>query len=59
MLGEVRRIAASGKAPGILSSDEAVLTASLDAGAQFVAVGLDTVMLKAAAQATVNKWIKK
>ena len=59
ILDTLRRIAASGKAPGILSSDEAVLTASLDAGARFVAVGLDTVMLKTAAQATVNKWINK
>lgn len=59
ILDTLRRIATSGKAPGILSSDEAVLTASLDAGARFVAVGLDTVMLKTAAQATVNKWINK
>lgn len=37
----IRRIRQGGKAPGILSSDPAFLSAALDAGAQFVAVGTD------------------
>ena len=44
------RKAAAGKAPGILSTDEAQAQRWLDAGARFVAVGLDTVLLANAAR---------
>jgi 4-hydroxy-2-oxoheptanedioate aldolase len=42
----IRRIRACGKAPGILMVDEARARQSLDLGAQFVAVALDTVLLR-------------
>lgn len=58
ILDAIRRIAASGKAPGILSSDEAVLNAAIDAGARFVAVGVDAAMLANTARAVASKWIK-
>ncbi|MCR8826821.1 HpcH/HpaI aldolase family protein [Pseudosulfitobacter koreensis] len=58
ILDATRRIAASGKAPGILSSDEAVLNAAIDAGARFVAVGVDAAMLANTARAVASKWIK-
>ncbi len=46
----IQRILKAGKAPGILSTDEAQAQHWLDAGARFVAVGLDTVMLANAAR---------
>lgn len=52
------RIAASGKAPGILSSDKAVLDAAMEAGARFVAVGLDSALLARAARALAKDWGK-
>ena len=45
----IRRIRAAGKAPGILSTTEAQARQWLDAGALFVAVGVDTILLKKAA----------
>ena len=45
----IRRIRAAGKAPGILSTTEAQARHWLDAGALFVAVGVDTILLKKAA----------
>ncbi|UZN51924.1 HpcH/HpaI aldolase/citrate lyase family protein [Cupriavidus cauae] len=42
----IRRIRACGKAPGILMVDEARARQCLDLGAQFVAVALDTVLLR-------------
>ena len=45
----IRRIRAAGKAPGLLSTTEAQARQWLDAGALFVAVGVDTILLKKAA----------
>ena len=47
----IRRIRAAGKAPGILATQEATARRWLDAGALFVAVGADTMLLDAAARA--------
>ncbi|MEO0939416.1 MAG: HpcH/HpaI aldolase/citrate lyase family protein [Pseudomonadota bacterium] len=52
------RIAASGKAPGILSTDKAVLDAAMEAGARFVAVGLDSALLARSARALAKEWVK-
>ena len=56
ILGALERIAAAGKAPGILSTDDAVTGIYRDAGAQFLAVGIDVVMLARAARAAAAKW---
>ncbi|WP_028955419.1 HpcH/HpaI aldolase/citrate lyase family protein [Sulfitobacter sp. 20_GPM-1509m] len=58
ILDATRRIAAAGKAPGILSSDEDVLTAAIDAGARFVAVSIDASLLANAARASAKRWVK-
>ncbi|WP_319824832.1 HpcH/HpaI aldolase/citrate lyase family protein [Thalassovita sp.] len=50
------RIAASDKAAGILSPDDAVAAEYRDWGAQFLAVGLDVSMLAQAARAKVATW---
>ena len=46
----IARIVAAGKAPGILTTDNTLAQRYLDAGALFVAVGLDTHALAAAAR---------
>ena len=46
----IARIRAAGKAPGILATTEAAASQWLDAGALFVAVGADTMLLDAAAR---------
>jgi len=46
----IARIRAAGKAPGILATTEAAARQWLDAGALFVAVGADTMLLDAAAR---------
>lgn len=48
--GAIRMIKAAGKAPGILSADEAAARRYLDAGALFVAVGVDTTLLARSAE---------
>lgn len=50
------RIAASGKAAGILSTQDTMTNAAIAAGARFVAVGLDISMLLATASETAAKW---
>ena len=50
------RIAASDKAAGILSTRDDMTQTCLDNGAQFVAVGLDILMLRQTALATSAKW---
>lgn len=50
------RIAAAGKAPGIMSLGDRT-PAYLDAGAQFIAVAIDVVLLVRAARETAAKWI--
>jgi 4-hydroxy-2-oxoheptanedioate aldolase len=52
------RIAAAGKVPGILSLSEEVTETYLAAGARFVAVGIDLLVLSNAARATATRWIK-
>lgn len=56
ILGALKRIADAGKAPGILATDDAVSEIYRDAGAQFLAVGIDVVMLARAARAAAAKW---
>jgi len=50
------RIAASPKAAGILALDHDTAQHYADWGAQFLAVGIDVVMLAQAARATVARW---
>ncbi len=49
MLDGIRQVRAAGKAAGILSADRAFARRCLDAGANFVAVGVDTSLLANAA----------
>ena len=51
------RIRAAGKAPGILSTQDSMTNAALAAGAQFVAVGADVLLLAQAARALAQKWM--
>jgi len=50
------RIAASQKAAGILALDRTTALTYRDWGAQFLAVGIDVVMLAQSARATVARW---
>jgi 4-hydroxy-2-oxoheptanedioate aldolase len=50
------RIAASDKAAGILSLDHDTALSYRDWGAQFLAVGIDVVMLAQTARATMARW---
>ena len=50
------RIAASDKAAGILTTSDEMIKKAQDAGAQFIAVGLDVLMLAGAARALAKKW---
>ncbi|MDX1779911.1 MAG: HpcH/HpaI aldolase/citrate lyase family protein [Thalassovita sp.] len=50
------RITASDKAPGILAVDHDVATEYRDWGAQFLAVGIDVLMMAQAARATMARW---
>ncbi|MDQ7069862.1 MAG: HpcH/HpaI aldolase/citrate lyase family protein [Rhodobacterales bacterium] len=52
------RIAASGKAAGCLAVDDAAAKRYLDWGAQFLAVGIDVLMLANAARAKMAHWKK-
>ena len=52
----IKRIAASDKAPGVLSVVDEMTELMLDSGAQFVAVGLDAMLLRTAALALHDKW---
>ncbi len=56
IMDAIRRIAASGKAAGILSTNDAMTRAALDAGARFVAVGADVLILSQTARALATKW---
>ena len=55
----IKRIAASDKAPGLLSTNDTMTDRMLEAGAQFVAVGLDAMILRAGAIALAEKWIRR
>lgn len=50
------RIKSAGKAPGILALDHATAQTYRDWGAQFLAVGIDVVMLARAARDTMARW---
>jgi len=56
ILDALARITAAGKAPGILSTDDAVTEIYRDAGVQFLAVGIDVLMLARTARAAAQKW---
>lgn len=56
ILDALRRISASGKAGGILTTDDGMIKASLEAGARFVAVAMDIALLLNNAQATAARW---
>ncbi|MCV2887412.1 HpcH/HpaI aldolase/citrate lyase family protein [Ruegeria aquimaris] len=52
----VQRIRAAGKAPGILGTTDEATQAYLDMGAQFVAVGLDVMLLANTARRLSAQW---
>ena len=54
--GALGRIAAAGRAPGILALDHATALRYRDWGARFLAVGIDVVMLAEAARALAARW---
>ncbi|MEM9575491.1 MAG: HpcH/HpaI aldolase/citrate lyase family protein [Pseudomonadota bacterium] len=56
ILSALRKISASGKAAGILTTDDKMIEASLDAGARFVAVAMDIALLLGNAKAAAKKW---
>jgi 4-hydroxy-2-oxoheptanedioate aldolase len=56
MLDGIATVRAAGKAPGILMTDPTEAQRYLDAGALFVAVGVDTLVLVAAAKALVARF---
>lgn len=56
ILDALRRIAASDKAPGILSGNEEMVRMAHTAGAQFIAVGQDMLLLASASRALSSKW---
>ncbi len=59
IMDALRRVRAAGKAPGILSTHDPMTENALEAGAQFVAVGADVLLLKRNAQALSAKWKNK
>ncbi len=56
ILATLARIKAAGKAPGILSTKDETTALYRDAGAQFLAVGIDLLMLAQATRAAAAKW---
>ena len=56
MLDGIATVRRAGKAPGILMTDPAEAQRYLDAGALFVAVGVDTLLLVAAARGLVQRF---
>lgn len=58
IMDALRRIKAAGKAPGILSTRDEMTNDALAAGAQFVAVGADVLLLGDAARALSDKWVR-
>lgn len=56
ILAALARISESGKAAGILTTDDTMIEASLDAGARFVAVGIDLAFLINGAKTNAAKW---
>jgi 4-hydroxy-2-oxoheptanedioate aldolase len=56
IMDAITRIKAAGKAPGILSTRDEITNDAIAAGAQFVAVGADVLLLGQAARALAKKW---
>jgi len=56
IMDALKRIRAAGKAPGILSTDDTMTRNAMAAGAQFVAVGADVLLLSHSAQRLAHKW---
>lgn len=56
IIDAIRRISAAGKAPGIMSLGDGT-PAYLDAGARFLAVGIDVLFMIRTARQTAAKWI--
>jgi 4-hydroxy-2-oxoheptanedioate aldolase len=56
IMDAITRIAAAGKAPGILSTIDAMTEPAIAAGAQFVAVGSDVLLLNNAATKLATRW---
>ena len=56
IMDALTRIDASGKAAGILSTNDDMTNDAINAGARFIAVGADVLLLSHAAQALANKW---
>ncbi len=56
IMDALRRIKASGKAAGILSTQDEMTQAALEAGARFVAVGADVLLLAGAARGSAKRW---
>lgn len=56
ILGALKKISDSGKAAGILTTDEGMIEKSLEAGARFVAVAMDIALLLNNAKAAAGKW---
>jgi 4-hydroxy-2-oxoheptanedioate aldolase len=52
----IRRIAAAGKAPGILCADERLARHYIEVGAQFVALGVDTSLLVKSASGLLGRF---
>jgi 4-hydroxy-2-oxoheptanedioate aldolase len=56
IMDALSRIKAAGKAPGILSTNDDMTRNAMAAGAQFVAVGADTLLLGQASRDLAAKW---
>ncbi len=56
ILAALKKISDSGKAAGILTPNDDMIQASLDAGARFVAVAMDIALLLNSAKAIASKW---
>ncbi len=56
IMSALTKIDAAGKAAGILSTKDEMTNAAIKAGARFVAVGADVLLISHAAQALANKW---
>jgi len=56
MENAIRSILAHGKAPGLLATDETVASSYLAQGAQFVAVGVDVLLLAQSTQALARRF---
>lgn len=56
IMDALARIKAAGKAPGILSTRDGMTQDAISAGAQFIAVGADVLMLGHAARQLAQKW---